>query len=122
MIPQPTSEHDSIAYPLKSITIGTETLMTEGSDTLLYISLDREEKQYNIIDEDGIIQRPGSRFSFASTGLRWVVFSPWSAKITLIPSNGSSYITIEMNNTEAAQELVGEIRRETETELDQTSR
>lgn len=134
-----------MAYPLRSITIGKKTLRTKMHTKMvkrkqpngtkefievetdkpeipLYIAFDREKKEFNIVDQDGVLQPPGNQLSIPTAGLRWAVHSTWSPRVALIPSDGSSYITIELEDMKTAEALCQEIKAETEIELDPTSK
>jgi len=134
-----------IGYLLRSIKIGKKTLRTKmhtkmikktqsnGTKALvevetnkpeipLYIVFDREQKVFNIVDENDILQPLDNYLAIPTAGLRWAVHSIWSPRVALIPSDGSSYITVELEDIKTAEAFAQEIGIETEVELDLTSK
>jgi hypothetical protein len=132
-------------YLLRSITIGKKSLSTkmhtktikkkqpngtkafievetDKPEIPLYIVFDRQKKEFNIVDENDVLQPPGNHLAIPTAGLRWAVHSTWSPRVALIPSDGSSYITVELDDIKTAEAFAQEIGVETEVELDLTSK
>lgn len=135
----------STGYLLRSITIGQKTLRTkmhtklvsrkQPNDTKalvevetdkpefpLYIALDGQTKEFNVVDENDILQPPGSHLAIPVAGLRWAVCSIWSPKIVLLPEDGGACVAVELADCMMAEAFVREIEEETEIELDLTSK
>lgn len=95
---------------------------TDKPEIPFYIVFDREKKEFNIVDDDNVLQPPGSHLAIPTAGLRWAVHSTWSPRLALIPKDGGSFVGVELGDCQMAEAFAQEIGVETEVELDLTSK
>lgn len=104
---------------------GTKALVeveTDKPEIPLYIALDREEKEFNIVDEDDILQPSGDYLAIPVAGLRWAMHSIWSPRVVLVPGDGGGCVTVELGDCKMAEGFAREVGGETGIELDQCSK
>lgn len=104
---------------------GTKALVeveTDKPEIPLYIALDREEKEFNIVDEDNVLQPPGNYLAIPVAGMRWAVHSIWSPRVVLVPADGGSCVAVELVDCQMAEGFAREVVGETGVELDTCSK